>query len=371
VTAGALIPTLTQSILAAGQTLRGDGLALLPTETVYGLAANAGSPAAIAALAALRKTPAPAPGTWHAPSRDLALDVTGPVSPLHRRAFERLTPGPVRLLVELDPARLAEVRARLGVPPGLIDDGEMLALRVPDNALALDVLTRAGTPVVMEPLANFDLGEGARLPAGIHDRARALGIAAVVDDGPTRHAGPSTTVRLLRSGGARVVRAGVWDEAAIRERLERTILFVCTGNTCRSPMAEAIARDLLAKELPAGAVPVRVISAGVNASEGMPMTPEAAEALRAMGVDPGAHRSRELTPELVRRADAVYAMTRSHARAAERAAPGTKVQLLDPAGTDVPDPIGAPPEVYLSTAKALRAMIRARLEQAGTPGDTP
>ncbi len=144
---------------------------------------------------------------------------------------------------------------------------------------------------------------------------------------------------------------------------ERVILFVCTGNTCRSPMAEAIARGQLADRQPDATV-FRVLSAGVSASLGSPPASEAVEAVRELGFDLQAHRSNPLTPELIDRAQVVFCMTPAHAQAARSLAPGndSKIVTLDPEG-GVPDPIGMGMDVYRQTARRLSELIRARLEE--------
>ncbi|MBV9734102.1 MAG: serine hydroxymethyltransferase [Verrucomicrobia bacterium] len=137
---------------------------------------------------------------------------------------------------------------------------------------------------------------------------------------------------------------------------QKTVLFVCTGNVCRSPMAEGLFGRMIAER-----PDLRVLSAGVSTYPGQPPSAHAVEVLAELGVDISQHRSRPLSEKVIDEADWIIAMTRSHLdsiiylfpRAAE------KVYLLrefEPGATslDVADPIGMGLEAY----RAARDIIR-------------
>src|SRR6202140_1916875 len=132
----------------------------------------------------------------------------------------------------------------------------------------------------------------------------------------------------------------------------KTILFVCTGNVCRSPMAEGIFRHVMK-----GRRDVQVLSAGIGAMEGQPPSPYAVQAVRELGIDISKQRSRQLTSELVQEADYIFGMTHSHVdtvfllypQAAEKTFLLREFdETLDIFEKDISDPIGGSYDVYLN-----------------------
>jgi protein-tyrosine-phosphatase len=145
---------------------------------------------------------------------------------------------------------------------------------------------------------------------------------------------------------------------------KKTVLFICTGNTCRSPMAVGLLRKL------AGQDTYRILSAGTAAGSGLLPSFHALEVMQEEGVDISDHRSQMLDGNLLEQADIVLVMTELHRRQVTDwfRSYGNKVRLLrefdpirdDPDYPDIPDPIGLGKDAYIRC----KDMIKRSLERA-------
>lgn len=362
-----------ETVRQAAEVFTSSGLVIFPTETVYGLGASALSDAGYAALRAVKGRPDAQPLTVHIPNAAAADKYADLSHPTLRRFVRKVFPGPVTLVVDVNEETIRAKLEALGGPPDLRErlyHQNTVGLRCPDHPLGQQVLGAVDAPIV----ASSANKRGDPPPQDVDQAAAAVGEFArlVVDGGPCRYAKPSTIVRIQLAGNQpklSVQRPGVYDERVIRKLLRWTMLLVCSGNTCRSPMAEGLARQMLAqaRNLPLAdleAAGVRVVSAGAFATAGAPATPEAVEALAKFGVDLTRHRSRPLTPQLIQEADVVYCMTAGHQRAVLDLVPAAadKVLPLDPNG-DIDDPLGSSPTVYQRCAEVIRRRLEQRLKE--------
>jgi protein-tyrosine-phosphatase len=156
---------------------------------------------------------------------------------------------------------------------------------------------------------------------------------------------------------------------AVRALAQRMILFVCAGNTSRSPMAQALCNDEILRRLgipreQLNSALVRAVSAGLTAHPGRPLSAAAHSTLQQLGVSPHEHSSQLITPALVEQAERIFCMTEDQCRSIVSLFPAavTKVRRLDPEG-DIDDPSGQDLAAFLSMGTRLQRLMRVRVSE--------
>jgi tRNA threonylcarbamoyl adenosine modification protein (Sua5/YciO/YrdC/YwlC family) len=340
----------------AVQALARGQLVAFPTDTVYVVAAHTLAAEAVEHLHQLRGAPEEEPLTLAVTSAGQARDWAPDMSPLGQRLARRCWPGPVTLVFAEHLERGLVSRLPAPVRRRICPQGA-LGLSVPGHDALWHALRLLPGPVALAGIPRN--GSARATTAAQVVQAVGKDVTLVLDGGPSRD---DLTASVVRIDGNRwsVLHEGAVSAAELEQQTACVIVFVCTGNTCRSPMAEALCIRRLSERL--GCKPEEmpqrgflVLSAGLAAMTGERAAPEAAEIVKEMGGDLGSHSSRPLTAELVLQADYLFTMTQGHAAALSSrfARHGPRPRLLSPDGRDIADPIGGDAEVYRQCAQQI------------------
>ena len=353
-------------IRKAAELVEAGGLVAFPTETVYGIACRV-ERKSLSRLDKIKGREANKHYTLHIGQIEQFHQHVPRVGIRAEKLIRQAWPGPLTLVFELARAHVEQQSQRVGASVAeVLYKDDSIGVRYPDHPVAALLLRLVPCPVVA-PSANR---AGREPPTDADQVLAALGddINMLLDAGPCKYKN-SSTVAMVGRDAIKVLREGVYSQSEIRGMSQVVFLFVCTGNTCRSPMGEGLFRKHLAEKIGCSIDELeetgyKVLSAGTMNLVGVPASAGAVTACSRKGVDLRGHASRHLTRSLIDTSDVIFCMTRSHCEQVLFLAPDAdKKCLLLAQDRDVPDPIGQAQPFFDGCADIIESAVKARISE--------
>lgn len=332
-------------------------VAIIPTDTVYGLVADSQNQKAVQRVYEIKQRPLDKPFSL-AVADKLAIDgfsVTR--GALAYKLIDRFWPGPLTLIL---PAKASGT----------------IGLRMPDNNIALSLISAVNSALVC-PSANLS-GK----PAPV-DFAQALadleGRVDVAIDGGRARLGIESTIVDLTQNPFQIKRPGALAaEEIYKVAGKKNVLFVCTGNSCRSVMAEAYLKKRLSEQ---GRHDLEVFSAGILGIPNLGASSQTKQVLEKEGMSVQAHRSRKVDELMIKKSDIIFVMEKMHEQRVLEIVPEAKNRIfllkefvrasrhafagrwgIDTISLDIGDPIGQDATFYERTFGIIKESIERLIE---------
>jgi L-threonylcarbamoyladenylate synthase len=352
-------------IAAAARIIDAGGLVAFPTETVYGIAAKVEQ----TTMTKLNKLKGRAPEknyTLHIAQKSDLQKYVPSVSLRARKLINAAWPGPLTIVFELSADDLDKQQKRLKAEVfKILYRNNSIGIRCPDHPVAEMLLHACKNPVVAPSANKTDAEPAVDAQAVLAQFSGQIDL--LLDAGPSKYKKSSTVVKIGKFG-LQILRQGVFPKKQLEESSQLKFLFVCTGNTCRSPMATGIFRKYLAEKLNCdidrlAEIGYKVSSAGTLGLTGEPATAEAIAACAARGIDINAHRSEALNRPLVSDCDFIFVMEQMHRDRVIALDPQSADKCCLLAETDIADPIGQSQQVYNDCADRIEKAVKKRISE--------
>ncbi|MDI6740662.1 MAG: L-threonylcarbamoyladenylate synthase [Candidatus Edwardsbacteria bacterium] len=309
--------------------LSGGGIIAFPTDTVYGLGCRADASAAVKRIYRIKGRDRNKPLILMIRGAASLPDLTAEMPAAARFLIEQFWPGPLTIIFKAS-GKVREWKLSKGGTIGIRRTAEPAVQRILARLFVPLATTSANPSGSPESFSALDVARNLRRPVDL-----------ILDGGFLAARAPSTVLDVTGETPV-VLRKGAVPRSELEQALGAPVklnavdvMFVCTGNTCRSPMAEGYFRKIMPREWKDR---VTVHSSGTGALPGMPATGTAVAVARRGRFGIESHWATLLTDRLIRQADLIVAMEEQHCQAIRGLAPEARPALLAPDG--VPDPIG-------------------------------
>jgi len=332
-----------KKIAKCANIIRQGGIVIFPTETVYGLAADNSNLQAMKSLRQLKNRSAEKPFSVLVSQKGLISNYSSIADSTVYKLIDAYWPGPLTVVV---PSK---------------EKNKTIGIRMPDHPIALK-LVKESQCTIAAPSANI---EGGLPPATCEDALKDYdGLVDIAIDGGQAKYGTGSSVVDLTQEKPVVIRKGVITQEDVDNiAKKKSVLFVCTGNSCRSVMAEYLMKDMTKDR-----DNVHVASAGTGVFIHSTASAETLSVLGQNGISAQEHLSQPITSILLKSSDLIFVMTRAHRQAVLERAPEVekRVYLLrefvnTPASfqsdLDIPDPIGKSHGQYEECLEVIKEAI--------------